>query len=155
MESFAFSEVWNPIIQKVFWLAITFPVIIKAGLIWSCLCLPRKCWGIRRAPRVFTSPFMSKKFPSHALQGSGKGREGWILWPKPRLLVNCSYVLFIISFTSAELASSSSISFYFHSTSQLPVRRNETEVSSFTLNYKGSCSLFPHVQLNASRNTLS
>ena len=156
MESIALLEVWNQIIQKRFWLAITLPALIKAGLTWSLFCLLRKCWGFKLSTQSFCPSLLSKKHPSHDLHRSGKGRGGWILWPKTRLLVNWSCVSFIISFTSAdELVGSNSICFCFCSKSELPARRKETEVSSFILIYKENCSLFPHVQLNASRNTPS
>lgn len=137
-------------------LTITLPALIKAGLIWSLLCPPRKCWGFKLSTQSFWLSLLSKKQPSHDLQGSGKGRDGWILWPKTRLLVNWSCVSFIISFTSAdELVGSNSICFCFCNKSELPARRKETEVSSFILICKGNCSLFPRVHLNASRNTPS
>jgi len=47
LDSFALSEFWKQIIQKRFWLAITLPVPIKAGLTWPLVCLPRKCWGFK------------------------------------------------------------------------------------------------------------
>lgn len=130
-------------------------VLIKAGLTWTLLCLLGKYWGFKLSTQSFCLSPLSKKHRSRDLQESGTGRGGWILWPKTRLLVNWSCISFIISFTPADkLVGSNSVCFCFCSKSEHPARRKETELSSFILIYKGNCSHFPHVQLNASRNTI-